>query len=87
MAGTFEVVGTFRVTGRGLVVYGDLLSGEVRNGDILVVPADDGCEIPFVIRSVEAMDGPDVSHVALVLSEDAPVPADIAGRTAIIQAP
>jgi len=69
--GTFRVIGTFRLNGRGLVAYGDVVSGVVSIGESLLIPLNSGLSIAATIRSVESIDGTSTaSHVALVLADD-----------------
>jgi hypothetical protein len=71
MAGTFQVVGTFLVPGRGLLAYGDIVTGDVRPGELLVIPLNGSTGMSAMIRSVEAVDGTSTgSHVGLLLGED-----------------
>ena len=67
VAGRFKVAGTFRVTGRGRIVYGDIASGEVISREGLLVPLGGGTTLAVGIRSIESMDSPDRSFVALPL--------------------
>lgn len=71
MSGTFKVVGTFRLKNVGLVVYGDVVTGSVSNGELLLIPLNSSLSVTAPIRSVEAIDGTATgSHVALVLTAD-----------------
>jgi hypothetical protein len=71
MPGTFEVKGTFPLRGKGLVAYGDIITGDVRIGEVLLIPLNSSTVTSAVIRSVEAIDGtPTGSHTALLLGED-----------------
>ncbi|MBV9492611.1 MAG: hypothetical protein JOZ54_00055 [Acidobacteria bacterium] len=64
MSGTFAVVGAFAIAGHGLALYGDVLTGNARNGELVMRP--DGTPLP--IRSVEMMDlrAERKAHAALV---------------------
>jgi len=71
MPGTFSVIGTISLHGRGLIAYGDIATGDVHAGEILVIPLNSSTAMSAVIRSVEAVDGtPTGSHVGLLLGED-----------------
>lgn len=69
MPGVFRVVGTFRVAGRGLVAYGDLVNGTVASRETLRVPLNGSFAVTATIESVEMVDGtPTGSHIALLIS-------------------
>jgi hypothetical protein len=69
MPGTFRVVGTFRVAGRGLVAYGDVITGSVACRETLCISLNSSIAISVEIRSVEMVDDtPTGSHVALLIA-------------------
>ncbi|HEY2090253.1 MAG TPA: hypothetical protein VGJ81_00055 [Thermoanaerobaculia bacterium] len=57
------------MAGRGLVAYGDVVSGTVAIRETLAIPLNSSISISPEIRSVETVDGtPTGSHVALLIS-------------------
>src|SRR5438067_403946 len=71
VAGEFSVLGTFHITNRGLIAYGNVVLGEVRAGEALFIPLNGSVALSAVIKSVEAVHlSRSVSHVALLLSCD-----------------
>jgi hypothetical protein len=54
-SGSFKLNGLFNLTERGLVLVGDLLDGEINQGDYLILPADSGIRL-LKIESVEYTD-------------------------------
>lgn len=77
MAGRFMVAGTFRLIGRGVVAYGDVVSGDVRSGEGLRIPLNSDTVVSARIESVEALDRPDRSYVGLLLQADDELEANI----------
>jgi translation elongation factor EF-Tu-like GTPase len=57
----FQVRDAFALTGKGLVVTGDVLGGTVSVGMIAVLPESDGGPARFIIRGVEVASGRDKS--------------------------
>ena len=54
-----------------VVVYGKIIAGDVRPGDVLTLPSKGGSSTSAVIRSVEAVDGAETGvDVGLLLSND-----------------
>jgi hypothetical protein len=73
MPGQLKVAGVFCLSARRcVVVYGDIVEGTLRRGDVLQVPTSSRLVVTSVVHSLEAVDGtPTGSHAALVLeSED-----------------
>jgi hypothetical protein len=72
MAGKFKVVGTLRLSFREcLVIYGDIVEGNVAVGEVIDVPLNSSLSVAFPIESVEAVDGtPTGSHVGLLVADD-----------------
>lgn len=63
---TINIRGTFPLRGH-VVIYGDILDGTIRNGDLPHLRVNRGMPRTVRINSVEAVDGtPTGSHVALV---------------------
>ena len=93
MPGTLAVAGTFPIARRGVVVYGEVIAGDVRAGEVLTVPLNGGTSTSAVIRSVEAVDRPETGvHVGLLLSNDEPAidllrGVALDGQTLIVSSP
>jgi hypothetical protein len=88
MPGEFTVVGALRLAARGVVVvYGDLVRGDVADGEILIVPRPGESPLRIQIASVEAIDKTATgSHLALLLPEETD-PEMLLRRTFSIEAP
>jgi GTPase len=52
---TFQIDGSFKLTGRGLVIYGDITSGTVRNENFISFQ-NRGQQLKLKIKSIEMMD-------------------------------
>ena len=52
---TFQIDGSFNLTGRGLVIYGDIISGTISVGNFISFD-DQNQQIKLKIKSVEMMD-------------------------------
>lgn len=71
----FQVRNTFRITGRGLVVEGDILEGTIQKGMVLmpVLERYDNIHVALAINAVESVLLPGgIEHVGLVVSGDTP---------------
>jgi hypothetical protein len=54
---TFKAAGTFQLRSReSVVIYGDILSGEVRSGMCVVLPTSPGASMTRTIAAVEFVD-------------------------------
>lgn len=70
VGGSFAVAGTFRLAGRGLIAFGDVVSGDVRVDEGLLIPLNSSTTISARIQSVEVVVRSDRSYVGLLLAED-----------------
>lgn len=79
MPGKLKVAGLFYLSVlHSVVVYGDIVEGTPRAGDVLHVPLNSGLALTSLVRSVEAVDGtPTGSHTALVLETEDPEDANL----------
>jgi GTPase len=69
----FEITGVFQITGRGVVLAGQIRSGVVRAGMQVQLPLDSGFTITSTVKSVEFVDGPGrLADVGLILNEESP---------------
>ena len=68
---TFQIDGSFKVTGRGLVIYGDIISGTVRKENYISF-TNQSQQIKLKIRSVGMIDNiPEkIAKVGLVFYYD-----------------
>jgi len=71
------VVGTFRVSGRGLVAFGDLVYGRVRPGEGILIQLNSSTVLTAIVESVESVDRPSGSHVGLLLKAEDELKRDI----------
>ncbi len=54
-SGTFRLSGVFNLTGRGSVLMGNLLDGEINSGDFLIFSTESG-DHSVKINSIEYID-------------------------------
>jgi hypothetical protein len=69
VAGRFAVAGTFRLPDRGFVVFGDVVAGDARVDEALLIPLNSSLTVSARIRSVKTVDHAGRSYVGLVLAE------------------
>ena len=68
MPAKFQIRGSFHLSGRGFVLYGDVVEGVIRSRMNLHVPFNSQLAMEVPIGSVEFVDGTRTgSHVALVI--------------------
>jgi len=69
----FEITGVFQITGRGVVLAGQMRSGFVRAGMQVHLAHSSGFGITSTVKSVECVDYPGgVADVGLILDEESP---------------
>ena len=71
------VVGTFRLSGRGLVAFGDLVNGTVRPREGVIIPLNSSTVLTAIVESVESVERSSGSHVGLVLKAEDELERDI----------
>jgi len=86
--GEFEVNNTFKITGRGLVIAGRIISGTIKIGDLIDIEFADGVE-HFEISGVEhiltSTSSPDPYAFGLLIKDLTPDEVEIHRTRKIIQ--